>query len=194
MRQMYDAVDPRGIPRDAEMVAGYLDGSQSRWPAEAWGWFPNAVKVQIVINPALNAGHVLDIEPGNWPASASVDWVLMRRAAGVEPTVYCGTWAPGYTWQDVLDAHDARGVPRPQIWLAYYDRIAVIPDGCVAKQYASDSMLGTGYDASVVVDYWPGVDAAPQPAEDYLADAANARDHIAKAVEHLQAATADINY
>ena len=94
---MYDSTNPNAIPFDAEMVAGYLDGKKSKWPDEAWGWFPNARMVGIVINPALNNGEVLDIEEFNWPAIAAPAWVQMRRDAGVEPTVYCNNGVPGYT-------------------------------------------------------------------------------------------------
>lgn len=203
-RLLYDSTVAANIPADAEMVAGYVDGLYKWTPAD-WARFPNAVKVRIAINPATNDGHALDIEPGNWDAAASVDWTIMRRASGVVPTIYCGTWAPGYTWQDVIDAHDARGVPRPQIWLAYYDGIQVIPDGCVAKQYANDAMLGFGADASVAADYWPGVDAPPpvppppdpdpaDPCAQYRQNDANAVTRIQRAQAELVEAIANITY
>src|SRR5256885_69784 len=65
-----------------------------------------------------NRGTVLDVEPRNLNAEQSVTWVLMRRARGVDPTVYTAEWAPGYTRADVNAAFDARGVARPWIWLA----------------------------------------------------------------------------
>lgn len=162
-RYFFDSTVASNIPSDAVGVCGYVDGAY-RWASADWARFPNAVKVRIAVNPATNDGHCLDVEPGNWNAVASVDWVIMRRASGLAtPTVYAGSWAPGYTWQDVLNAHAVRGVDPPLIWYANYDGIAVIPDGCVAKQYASSSMLGIDADVSVVADYWAGVDPAPEP-------------------------------
>ena len=156
-RLMYDSTDASAIPADARMVAGYVDGLY-RWSIADWARFPNAVKAHIAVNPATNDGDVLDIEPGNWDAVASVDWVIQRRADGLEqPTVYCGSWAPGYNWQDVLDAHAARGVPAPLIWYANYATGPTIPDGCIGHQYAD---VGP-YDLSVVADFWPGLDVAP---------------------------------
>jgi hypothetical protein len=157
-RLMYDSTTASAIPTNAAMVAGYCDGLYV-WSEADWNRFPNAVKVRIAVKPYTNDGHALDVEPGNWNAAASVDWVLLRRSAGMVPTVYCGSWAPGYTWEDVLAAHAARGVPPPLIWYANYDGVKVVPAGAVAKQYADAGP----YDLSVVEDYWPGVDVAPVP-------------------------------
>jgi hypothetical protein len=195
---MYDSANPHGVPLNAQMVAGYVDGDWV-WSAADWAIFPNAIKVRIAIHPNTNDGHVLDIEPGNWPASASVDWTILRRNSGLAtPTIYCGTWEAGYNWGDVLAAHDARGVARPQIWLAYWDGVQVIPEGCIAKQYANSAMLGFDADASVVADYWPGVDAAPAPPGDpcteYRQNAASAISRIAQAQSELAEAIADITY
>jgi hypothetical protein len=195
---MFDSANPHGIPLNAQMIGGYCDGDWV-WSLHDWAMFPNAVKVRIAIRPTTNDGHVLDIEPGNWPASASVDWTILRRNSGLAtPTIYCGTWEAGYNWGDVLAAHDARGVARPQIWLAYWDGVQVIPEGCIAKQYANAAMLGFDADVSVVADYWPGVDAAPAPpvgpCEEYIQNATSAVSRIERAQSELDAAIADINY
>jgi hypothetical protein len=102
-------------------------------------------------------GHVLDCEPGNATPAQAVDWVLMRRRAGVDPTVYCGrnTW-----WQDIRAAFRARNVVEPHYWLADYSlNPPAIPTGAVALQYRDAG----SYDLSIVADYWPGVDPAPAP-------------------------------
>jgi hypothetical protein len=137
-------------------VAGYVDGLY-KWSAANWALFPNSVHIRIAVFSTTNDGHVLDCEPGNADPAQSVDWVLMRRKAGVDPTVYCGrnTW-----WSAIRDAFSARNVPQPHYWVADYSgdpAHPVIPAGAVALQYADAG----AYDLSVVADYWPGVDSLP---------------------------------
>ena len=151
-RTMYDAVTPSQIPANAQMVAGYVDGIYA-WHANDWARFPDAVKVRIAVFSRTNDGHVLDIEPGcSTPASAP-GWVLMRRRAGVDPSVYCNT----STLPTVQAAFRAAGVPEPHYWIASYPGIgAALYAGSVAHQYADPGPV----DISVVADYWPGVDGA----------------------------------
>jgi len=151
-RTMYDAVTPGNIPANAQMVAGYVDGRYA-WHANDWARFPNAVKVRIAVFSSTNDGHVLDIEPGcSTPASAP-GWVQRRRAAGVDPSVYCNT----STWPTVRAAFAAAHVPEPHYWIAAYPGIgAALYAGSVAHQYADPGPV----DISVVADYWPGVDGA----------------------------------
>lgn len=158
MRTGFDAINATNIPASARIVAGYVDGLYA-WSAAGWARFPNAVKVRIAVFSSTDDGHVLDVEPGNATPAQSVDWVLMRRKAGVDPTVYMNT----STWATVRSAFQARKVTEPHYWVAQYDGIAVIPAGAVGKQYVDDEALG--YDLSVFADYWPGVDPAPIPKE-----------------------------
>lgn len=154
-RTMYDGIntDAHAIPTSARLVAGYVDGLYA-WSAADWARFPNSVNVRIAVFATTNDGVVLDCEPGNCTPAQSVDWVRMRRAAGVDPTVYCGrnTW-----WSQIRAAFRARGVPEPHYWVADYNVGAAgpqIPTGAIALQYTD-----TGpYDLSLVADYWPGVD------------------------------------
>ena len=89
MRIMYDSTNPFDIPVSAQMVAGYVDGKYA-WSVAGWARFPSAVKVRIAVFSSTNDGHVLDVEPGcTWPPEGSVAWVQRRRAAGIDPTVYC---------------------------------------------------------------------------------------------------------
>jgi len=159
MRTMYDAVTADNIlaanPRP-QMVAGYVDKIKLEpWSGGDWALFPDAVKVQIVKKATTNAGHVLDVEPGDATPSEAPGWVKMRRAAGADPTVYCNA----STWPTVRAAFQAAGVAEPHWWIAHYDGDPTIPAGAVAKQYRGD--VAPGYDVSSVVDYWPGVDPAP---------------------------------
>ena len=151
---MYDGVDATKLPVTAQLVAGYVDGLYA-WSAANWAMFPNSVKVRVAVFSTTNDGHVLDVEPGNATPAQSVDWVLMRRQAGADPSVYMNA----STWPTVRSAFQARNVAEPHYWVAQYDNVATIPSGSVAKQYYNNNALG--YDLSIVADYWPGVDSSP---------------------------------
>lgn len=155
VRTCYDGVDASRLPTTAQLVAGYVDG-RYRWSDADWARFPNSVKIRIAVFSETDDGHVLDVEPGNATPAQSVDWVLMRRKAGADPTVYMNS----STWPTVRAAFKSRGVAEPHYWVAQYDNsAAAIPAGAVAKQYYNND--GLGYDLSIVADYWPGVDPAP---------------------------------
>lgn len=154
---MYDACVAANVPTDAGMVAGYVDGVCT-WAGADWDRFPNAIKVPIS-SIGTNAGTVLDVEPGNLNAKQAVAWVKMRRAAGVDPTIYTAEWAPGYTWADCIKEFDAAGEAQPHYWVAPASAfkdipIGTIPVGAVAVQYDYPGP----YDLNNVLDYWPGVD------------------------------------
>ncbi|HEU5428066.1 MAG TPA: hypothetical protein VFU74_14395 [Actinocrinis sp.] len=144
-RTMYDGVDASRLPTNAQLVAGYVDGLYV-WSAADWARFPHSVKVRIAVFSSTNDGEVLDVEPGNATPAESVDWVLRRRGAGVDPTVYMNT----STWPTVRSAFGARGVAEPHYWIAQYDGVASLPAGAVAKQYYNNDQAG--YDLSVVAD------------------------------------------
>jgi hypothetical protein len=163
---MYDSVDPFAIPAEAAMVAGYVDGTY-RWPQSGWDRFPHAVKVRIAVHASTNDGLVLDREPGDATAAEAVDWVLMRRRAGVDPWVYCSL----SDWPACRNAFAARNVAEPHWWVAAYPGptdshgTPVIPAGAVAHQY-TDATRPDGthhWDESIVADYVPGIDPAPNP-------------------------------
>lgn len=162
-RLMYDSTNPAGIPVGAEIVAGYIDGiygpdhakyGQTGWDAAAWARFPNAIKVYIACFASTNDGHVLDVETGDATASQAPGWVLKRRAAGIDPSVYTSY----SNWALVRNAFQSAGVAEPHYWIADYDNIATIFNGAIAKQYADPVFTKADYDLSIVADYWPGVD------------------------------------
>lgn len=158
---MYDSTSGTDIPADAVMVAGYVDGIY-RWPQSDWDRFPDAVKVRIAVFASTNDGHVLDVEYQDATPAQAPGWVQKRRAAGVDPTIYCSEFASGYSWAEVRAAFQAQGVPEPHYWIANYNGRQTIPGGAVAHQYAGDAASGGHYDLSVVADYWPGVDPPPE--------------------------------
>jgi hypothetical protein len=176
-RLMYDGINAAGLPATgAQLVAGYVDGN---WPSLAaiTDRFPHLTSVGIAVSASFDGGTVLDVETGDATAEQAVNWVLMRRAAKVDPSVYCNT----STWPSVKAAFATHDVTPPHYWVADYDGVATVPAGAVAKQYANHS----GYDVSVVADYWPGVDPAPvadpgSAAVRELQTEINATDHAPK--------------
>jgi hypothetical protein len=152
---MYDSTAAADIPRHAAMVAGYVSPSIHAWSAADWARFPDAVKVRIGVSAQVDDGHVLDVEPNLAEPAEAPGWARKRRAAGVDPSVYCNA----STWQQVRQAFRDQGVPEPHYWIAKYDNDARLMAGAVAKQYADPDHHGGGhYDLSVVADTWPGID------------------------------------
>lgn len=153
-RTMYDSTNVQDDPADAQLVGYYVDGIYAVSEAAVRARFPNAVLVAISAI-GTNAGIVGDVEPGCITIPQSVDWVLMRRAAGLDPTLYVNQT---YGWALARQAFFNRGIPQPHWWVANYDDVAVIPAGAVAKQYANPTLTHGHFDLSVVADIWPGVD------------------------------------
>lgn len=163
-RLMYDSTNPLDIPTNAQMVAGYVDGTTFKWPESAWGRFPQAVKVRIARRTSTNDGHVLDVETGIptvWPITdvnirtGIRNWVSMRRASGIEPTIYCNQLND---WQAIRGIFTSVGMKEPYYWVARYNNVRDIPAGAIAKQFANPPLAGGHFDLSTVADYWPGVD------------------------------------
>ncbi len=149
---MADACNSANLPGSVDLYASYVDGACAVNRGDA-------VRIS---SRATNAGNVGDVEPGNagWPTWIS--WVVARRAAGVDPTLYCiddgqdegsGFWA-GWHHRDGVAAFARAGVAQPHWWVAHPNGDSSIPAYAVAAQYA---YLGS-YDLSAVVDHWPGVD------------------------------------
>lgn len=153
-RTMYDSVRVEGIPTDATMVAGYVDGIYAN-VGTMQRRFPNATVVRIAVSSHTNDGHVLDVEQGDATPAGAVSWVKMRRTAGYDPSVYCSS----SVWPAVRKAFTDANVPFPHWWIAQWDGIAQIPTGAVAKQYKN----GSNFDTSIVVDHWNGVDSNSNP-------------------------------
>lgn len=157
-RIMYDAVSPNNVPSNATMVAGYIDGAYQSYNGLV-ARCPNAIHVPIAVHSTTNNGIVGDVEAGDMTPSNCVGWVVRRRAAGVDPTIYCSQ----SFWPQVRAAFKSQGVVEPHYWIAAYHTPpqATMIDGAVAHQYTDYQGL---YDISVVADFWPGVDQnVPNP-------------------------------
>lgn len=153
MRTMYDAIGgkARNIPGDAQLVAGYIDGAYA-WTQAEWGLFPSSVKATITVFGSI--ADVADVEHGDMSATDAPLWAARMRDMGRVPSVYCSLSVQ----PAVRAAFAARGMPEPLWWLAHWDGVAAVPAGAVAMQYTDNSQIGSPYDTSAVLDYWPGVD------------------------------------
>jgi len=150
MRTFYDAITPANIPANAQGVCGYVDGRYA-WSAADWARFPHAVKARIAVFSSTNDGHILDVEAGCSTPGNAPGWVVRRRKAGIDPTVYCSLSA----WPTVRAAFARAKVAEPHWWIAAYPGNGPnLYPGSIAHQYANPGPV----DISVVADYWPGVD------------------------------------
>jgi hypothetical protein len=156
---MFDSITARDIPTSAQVVAGYVDGLY-RWSPADWARFPNARHVLVAVSPYTNGGHVLDVETGDATPAQAPNWIKMRQAAGVTPSVYVNRSNVGA----VLGACHAAGVSGFGVWLADWTGAPHLAAGTYATQYSHPPFSGGHYDLSQVADYWPGVDPKPEPA------------------------------
>lgn len=154
-RLMYDSVNANAIPTNAQMVAGYVDGSFV-WSAAAWARFPNAVKVKIAAASYVPGANVYDIENGDFTPAEGAQAIMLARSHGENPTAYMSY----NTWNAVKVAFASNGWADPPYWVADYDNSPVLFTGSIAKQYANSVINGANYDLSIVADFWPGVDQA----------------------------------
>jgi hypothetical protein len=156
-RIMYDNTVAHGIPAEADMVAGYIDG-EFAWTASEWDVFPRAAHVTIATSASTNAGDVLDVEKYDATPPQAGPWIARRKQAGLyRPTIYCdrvnipavragtGDYVLGEDY-DIWVA-DWTGAPHTVIAPGPGELVA-----CSAVQYLNTS----GYDLSVVFDdQWP---------------------------------------
>lgn len=152
VRRMYDVSTAEYAPGDGDLYAGYVDGAYQSY-AGLRRRFPGKLIVPIAVFASTDAGLVFDGPPDNGTWDHVVDWVVMRRRSGVDPTVY----TDAADWATAVATFNRRGVAQPHYWIASWNGVENIPAGAVAHQFASNSR----YDTSVVLDYWPGVDSAP---------------------------------
>ena len=155
MATMYDSVDPTKIPKDAEIVAGYVNG---HWPTynRLPGLFPNAQLVSIAVTADADA-MVLDVEAGDATPDQAPAWITRQRARGGDPTIYCSRAS---MWPAVKSACALAGVVPPHYWIAdYTDHEHLLP-GSVATQWTDAGP----YDISVTDGTWPATKPPAPPA------------------------------
>jgi peptidoglycan hydrolase-like protein with peptidoglycan-binding domain len=163
MPVMYDGVNPDTVPAGAQVYAGYVNGNWPTYNAFV-AKFPAAQHVTISVFSAGDA-QVLDVEQGDAAAVDVPAWLNRQRARGQHrPTIYCSrVGAPGYGWQDVINACNSAGVALPDFWIADYTSgphsLTLGSVTAVAVQWTDHG----GYDESVINDpSWPG-NTSPGP-------------------------------
>jgi len=159
-RIMYDSVTAAKCPAGAPLYGAYIDGLYANY-AEVHQRFPRARIVTITVLGGTAAAHVVDIETGDCTPVSGVAWAKRRVAAGHHPTLYMNA----STWPAVKAEVHRQGLDgKVSYWVAHYDGHPVVPDGAVAKQFLGDYH---GYDESVVLAHWPGVDPATSTYKTY---------------------------
>jgi hypothetical protein len=196
MRTMFDSTTPSDCPAGGDLYLYYCDGLYATTEAAVLALFPNAIPVPVSAI-GTNAGVVGDCEPGCMTPAQLVDWVLMRRAAGLDPTGYVNELKG---WPGAKAAFAVRGVPEPHWGVADYDGDPTIPPGAVFKQFRGSFRTppaGTGahYDQSSVVDHWPGVDGVYGPGGGSLGgDTMNATDFKALLIAAIHGTGQEFDY
>ena len=154
--RMLDSVSPGAIPLDAQAVAGYIDGSMSRWPAQAWSHWPAStprVRISVMADPLAD---VMDVERGNASVSQVASAITHRAGAGLPTVVYCSLGRFGLLRKQLPAAAGW--------WVANWTGIppATLPAGACAVQFADPPKSGGQWDASVVdTALWPGWPSTP---------------------------------
>lgn len=163
-RIMRDSTIPTDIPLEGcDIAAGYVNGSQSQWPANGWARFNGLSTVSIDVLGDEIGADVLDVERGN-PTDANngrdfsvtVNWVRKRYAA--MPGVYPGVlYANRSTLTPMFNALYAAGfhvVTHFRLWIATLDGTKTVEDmtGVTGVQYAGEEQTGGHYDQSIVYD------------------------------------------
>lgn len=160
---MYDAVDVAAIPKDAQIVAGYVDGN---WPTyeQVVADFPNAQHVSITVKGAPGA-RVADCETGDLSPQTAAGWAKAEIAAGRRPCIYYSRAAAA----QVSAALQQNGVALADVdfWVADWTGSAHLIPGSVATQWADPPKSGGNFDISETAEGWPvstPVPAPPSPA------------------------------
>lgn len=148
-----DSTNPEYLPEGMDIYLGYVDGNYRSYDAIK-ARFPRALVVPIATQAGGNVGTVGDGPPdnGTWPEW--VGWVVRRRKAGVDPTMY----TDASSWTEAIQAFNHAGVAQPHWWIAKWDNHPEVLPGSIGKQYQE---VPRRYDLSLFADYWPGVDPKP---------------------------------
>jgi hypothetical protein len=117
MITMYDDITLSLIPKNAEAVAGYVNGRWATYPAVVKGW-PDAHHLSVAVSSVADA-DCLDVEKGDAPNSVAADWVKRQVARGLEkPVIYTSV----SNVRPLLGLLANSGIKRSdvRIWSAHY--------------------------------------------------------------------------
>lgn len=120
MSDLWDAVDWQNLRGRSGAKAGYVDGEESTWPAEAWDAFGSDALVRISVLAARGA-DAYDGETGNAGPDATAAAICGEIGDGRRPWLYCNQDQLG----EYLAALHRKGVnptdrsqwPKPGVYL-----------------------------------------------------------------------------
>ncbi|HEX3513855.1 MAG TPA: hypothetical protein VHT26_07640 [Trebonia sp.] len=141
-----DQIDPASV----DLIGYYVDGRYVP-TASQLARFAGKVHVPISVDSRGNLGVVGDGPPDNGAWPDWVNWVVRRRQAGVDPTMYTNL----SSWPAAIQYFNRANVAQPHWWIAEWNGRAEMIGGAVAHQYQE---VVNRWDDSVVADYWPGID------------------------------------
>lgn len=160
-RVMFDSVNPTAIPDGTALVAGYVDGAVSKWPAGAASRFGRVVWITVL--GTNYAADVCDVESGACTPAGAVEW--LRKATSPRPTIYTSR----SNLAAVSKLVTAAGL-HCEWWIADWTGAPHGILGAVAVQYTDPPGSGGDYDLSLVADSaWPDKPHAPVvPSPDWV--------------------------
>lgn len=151
---MFDSVDLSQIPKDAEAVAGYVDGQWPTFSDLVFKW-PEAHRLSIAVSASSDA-ECLDIETGDATPAQAPAWVRRQIKKGVEkPVVYSSV----SVMDEVISELQAAGISRNEVrvWTAHYTNNHLCGPGTCKEMSASadatqwtNNALGKSLDQSVL--------------------------------------------
>lgn len=159
IQSVYDSISAAAMPNNGNPVCVYNDGAYVATAAQRARFTGPVVGISVF---AGNTGTVDDCEQGNAGPASMPGWVTNRRAAGVDPTIYCGQ---NQWWSSIIQTLNSAGIAQPHYWVASYtyNPSAAIPAGAIGVQW-TDQGGGGGYDQSNFINPWPGVQNSAPPA------------------------------
>jgi hypothetical protein len=146
---MYDTITGKGVPRNAQAVASYVDNYKGF--SKIGSYAPNAKKVSITVTPGnFPDADIMDIEPKGHRVdeAGTVPWFQKAIAAGRRPGAYGGKGqSAAYNLPGLVTKLKKAGIERSQynLWLADWNNSATVPAGYDAHQYKG----GTNVDLNV---------------------------------------------
>lgn len=138
---MFDDVNLALIPKNAEAVAGYVNGRYNTWE-KVLKDFPHAKHLSIAVTANADA-ECLDVEQGDAIASQVPAWVVRQKKRGVKkPVVYTSVSNVPFVLRELNKA----GIKRSAIklWTAHY----------TGKAHLCTSKCGFGFTGKADATQW----------------------------------------
>jgi hypothetical protein len=166
---MYDSTNWTALQTFPGPKAGYIDGAESAWPAEAWTFFAHdpLLRISVLADPAAEC---FDLEPGNAAADKVAEACAERLGAAKWSVLYTNHETLGVGIQALrtkgIVLTDAQFWPKPAVYLWAADPTGTphteVPWAPVAPVAVQDRWFET-HDISSTVGAFPGGAIQPPP-------------------------------